>query len=83
MDNKALDDELEQLLQQTERGVTLSGTDWRLMRPSVLLGVAVRRLDETSTKLPTANVRLAAAYTGLTVVLVVLGIIQICVTRGH
>lgn len=48
------------------------------------LGLAVIRLDETSSKLAKANIRLTRTYTWLTVVILVVGVIQIfLMLRGH
>jgi hypothetical protein len=48
------------------------------------LGLAVIRLDETSSKLASTNIKLTRTYTWLTAVLLVVGIIQIfLMVRGH
>lgn len=47
------------------------------MRPSVLLGIAIRKLDRTSARLALANVALA-------VVLAIIGMIQVwLMLHGH
>ncbi|MGA9039891.1 MAG: hypothetical protein WB421_05095 [Terriglobales bacterium] len=76
-DDKALDSELEKLEETTRHGASYTGTDYRIIRPAVLLGLAVRKLDNTSTRLALANIILAA-------VLAIIGVVQICLmVRGH
>lgn len=48
------------------------------------LGLAVIRLDETSSKLARTNIRLTRTYTWLTVVILIVGVVQIfLMVRGH
>jgi hypothetical protein len=65
-------------------GYCSNTVDTRVPRALGILGLAVLRLDESSTKLASANIKLTKTYTGLTVAILLVSIIQIVLMlRGH
>jgi hypothetical protein len=78
--------ELENLFKETlEKPSTPSSHSDRPVELTLArLGLAVIRLDRTSSQLATVNIRLTRAYTWLTAVLLIVGIIQIVLMmRSH
>jgi hypothetical protein len=65
-------------------GYASTTADTRVPRALGVLGLAVLRLDESSTKLASANIKLTRTYTWLTVAILLVSIIQIgLMVRGH
>jgi hypothetical protein len=78
--------DLEKLFRETlEKPSTPSSFGDRAVELTLArLGLAVIRLDETGSKLARTNIRLTRVYTWLTVVILIVGIIQIfLMVRGH
>lgn len=72
-----IDKELEALLERAQIQISTPWEQSNLLRGVILLTKSVRALDETSS-------RLAKIYIGLTVVLAIIGIVQIVlILRGY
>lgn len=65
-------------------GYCSNTVDTRVPRALGILWLAVLKLDKSSTELATANIKLTKTYTGLTVAILLVSIVQIVLMlRGH
>lgn len=65
-------------------GYVSHSVDTRVPRAIGILGLAVLKLDESSTRLANANMKLTRTYTWLTVAILFVSLIQIGIMlRGH
>jgi hypothetical protein len=84
------DEDIDDLQKQCEAlaklpvGYASNTVDTRVPRALGVLGLAVLKLNRSSTELATANIRLTRTYTALTVVILLVGIVQIVLMlRSH